>query len=183
MSSAISHDHPGLAGRGDVDQPALVGDGALALRLGLGHGGEDLARLGDLGLGRGEDRVGERDLARVDRPLADHAEGRGAAGLGGEAVGVGEVAEGAVDRQHAVGAAGGDDRGGDAVPGVAVERRARRLAVLRRQHVVAVLGAADAGGLHPHRGGEVGGAEAHRLQPRRAGGDLADVGEARARSR
>ena len=46
------------------------------------------------------------------------------------------------------------------------------------EHVVVLLGAADAGGLHPHRGGEIGGAEAHRLQPRRGGGDLIDMGDA-----
>ena len=125
------HDDLGLTHRGDVDEPALVGDGALAPGLGLGHGGEDLAGLGDLGLRGGEDLVGELHLGGVDRPLADHAHGGRAAGLGGEAVGVGEVAERAVDRQDAVGAAGGDDGGGDAVPGVAVDVRARRLVVLR----------------------------------------------------
>jgi hypothetical protein len=46
------------------------------------------------------------------------------------------------------------------------------------QHVVVFLRPADAGGLHPHRRREIGGAEAHRLHAGAGGGDLFDVGDA-----
>ena len=69
----------GLADRGDVDQPAIEADRALALRAGGRHRLEDAARLLDLGRRRRHDLVGERDLARMDRPLALAAERRGAA--------------------------------------------------------------------------------------------------------
>src|SRR3546814_3440615 len=71
-----------------------------AFLLGLAHGLQDALGLVDLGLGGAVDLVGELDLARVDRPLALAAEHRGAARLGLEALRVGEVAEGAVDRSE-----------------------------------------------------------------------------------
>ena len=46
------------------------------------------------------------------------------------------------------------------------------------RHVIVFLRAADAGGGHAHAGGEIGGAKAHRLQARAAGGDFLDMGDA-----
>ena len=49
-----------------------------------------------------------------------------------------------------MGAAGGDDGGLRPVPGIGPVARALM------QHVVVFLRPADPGGLHPHRGGEIG---------------------------
>ena len=86
---------------------------------------------------------------------------------------VGEIAERPVDRQHAVGAAGGDDGRHRVVPRVGI------VGLALVGHVVIRLGAADPGGGHAHRGGEIGVAEAHPLHPGAGGGDLLDMGEAR----
>ena len=108
----------------------------------------------------------------MDGPFADHAQRGDAAGLGAEALVVGEVAEGPVDRQHAVGAAGGDDGGGGPVP------RVGPVVLALVQHIVVGLRAADAGGGHAHRGREIGGTEAHGDQPGRGRGDFLDMGDA-----
>ena len=65
--------------------------GTGARRLRLAHGRDDALGLGDLVGGGGEDLVGDRDLARVDRPLADGAERRRPGGVGAVAVEVAEV--------------------------------------------------------------------------------------------
>ena len=71
-----------------------------------------------------------------------------------------------------MGAAGGDNGGLRPVP------RIGPVFGTRVQHVVVFLRAADAGGLHAHGGGEIGGAEAHGLKARGCGGDFLDMGDA-----
>src|SRR5260221_14341419 len=66
----LLHDDLGLPSRGEIDQTAVQRDRAHALRSAVFHGGQDF--LGTLHLvDRGRvDGVGERDLARADRPFA-----------------------------------------------------------------------------------------------------------------
>ena len=117
---------------------------------------------------RREHRVGELDLRGMDRPLALDAERRCALGARRVAIGIGEVAERAVDRAQAVGAAG--------------DRHARQREVPLVAGVVGVQ-AADDDGARLVEGGVVGDAEVHRLEPARRGGDGFDVGHAERASR
>src|SRR4030095_6354771 len=106
------------AHRGGIDQeaPAARRPGAALRRrlVGLAHA----PRERDLLLGRREDVVGELDLARMDRPLADEAERRRPGGLAAIALGIAVVRERAVDRVEAVGARGNDDPRARGVPEV-----------------------------------------------------------------
>ena len=151
------------------------GAGAVAHRLDHPAGVRDVLRR------RAEDPLGDLDLRRVQAPRPDAPEQVGVAELvlaGGR---VGDVAERAVVRQHAVGHAGVDHAGDRVVPQVLLVRRAGGVRVVRvgvGAHEVARVAAADAGGLHPAVGGEVGGAERQALHPRRGGADLLDVGDA-----
>ncbi len=102
----------------------------------------------------------------MDRPLALDAERGRALGARRVAVGIGEVAERAVDRTQAVGAAG--------------DRHAREREVPLVARVVGVE-AADDDGARLVEGGVVGDAEVHRLEPAGRGGDGFDVGHAERR--
>ena len=102
MLGLLDHDL-GLLDRGDVDQAAVEDDRALAFFLGLLHGLDDALGLGHLLRGGAVDRIGEGDLARVDRPLALAAEAGRTVGPGVEALGIGEVAERPVDGAQALG--------------------------------------------------------------------------------
>ena len=73
--------------------------------------------------GRREHLVGELDLRGMDRPLAFDAESGGALGAGRVACRIGEVAERAVDRTQAVGAAGDRHARQGEVPLVARDSR------------------------------------------------------------
>ncbi len=105
----------------------------------------------------------ERDLAGVDRPFAFAAERGGAAGAFLVTLGVGEVAEGAVDGAQAIGAAG-DDHAAD-----------------RGMPLVAGVMGVEATDVHrpgAHGGGVVGDAEVERIEPAAELGDGLDVGHA-----
>src|SRR5262249_48223230 len=95
------------------------------------------------------------DLARVDRPLADRAEGRRPRRLASVAVRVAEVRERAVDGVETVRAGGDDHARAGVVPEVA--------GILGRQRPADALARR-----------EIAEAEDERLQARRAGGDLLD---------
>ena len=99
----------------------------------------------------------------MDRPLALAAEHGRAPRLGAEAVGVGEVAERAVDRAQAIGARGDHHAGDGVVPHVAPVDLARAVLGLVGQHRVVRVDAADAGGARAGAGGVVGDAEMQRL--------------------
>ena len=111
----------------------------------------------------------------MDRPLALAAEHRGAVGLGAEAVGIGEVAERAVERTQAVGPGGDHHPGDGVVPDIAPVDLAPAVGVGVGEHVVVRMAPADAGGAGLGRGGVVGDAEMQRLVARARRGDLVDV--------
>src|SRR6202162_1213236 len=72
----------------DVDHHAVDLNRAQALGLGLAVGGFHLAGALDIRLAGREDLERGRDLRRMDRPFADHAERFGAPRLAAEAVSV-----------------------------------------------------------------------------------------------
>ena len=119
---------------------------------------------------------------RVQRPGADAAHQEGGAELGLAAGRVLDVAEGAVEGQDPGRGAGVDHAGDRVVPEVLLGADPVGLGVLGvgrvLHHPVAGVAAADPGRLHPPRGGEVGGAEAHPLHARAGGGDLLQVDDA-----
>src|SRR3546814_3569561 len=163
------------------DEAAVQRHGAFAFVLGRANGRQDALGLVDLGLGGAVDLVGELDLARVDRPLALAAEHRGAARLGLEALRVGEVAEGAVDRPQARGARRHHHAGDGVVPHVPPVVVALTLVVVIGQHAVHLVGAADDRGARLGRSGVVGDAEVQALVARRGRGDGVPVGHAQGR--
>src|SRR6056297_3249079 len=165
-------DHLCLFDRGDVDKTALVGGRAFAACCRFFHGLQDFAGFLHGLCGGGENLVGKGDLLGVDGPFADHSKGGGAQRLCPEAVIIREVAEGAIDGQKAVRAAGGDDGGLGPVP------RVGPVFLALADHIVVFLRTADAGGGHAHGGREVGGAEAEGLHAGAGGGDGFDVGDA-----
>ena len=117
----------------------------------------------------------------MQRPGADAAEQEGGAELRLAALGVRDVAVGAVEGQRADGGAGVDHARDRVVPGVLLVAGAGGVGVVRvgiGDRTVAGVPAADAGGLHAARGGEVGGAEGHALDARGGAGDLLEVGDA-----
>src|SRR4051794_478184 len=165
----------GLADRGDVDQPAVERDRALPLPARLLHRGQDAPGALDLLLGRGEDLVGERHLRGVDRPLALAAEHGRAPRLGADAVGVGEVAERAVDRPQARRARRSHQGGGGVVPHVAPVGVALAVLALVGQDRVVGARTADDGGTRTGAGRVVGDAEVQALVALGGAGDLVDV--------
>src|SRR3546814_8223657 len=153
------------------DEAAVQRHGAFAFVLGRANGRQDALGLVDLGLGGAVDLVGELDLARVDRPLALAAEHRGAARLGLEALRVGEVAEGAVDRPQASGARRHHHAGDGVVPPVPPVVVALTLVVGIVHHAVHLVGAAADRGARLGRSGVAGDAEVPALVARRGRGD------------
>src|SRR5664279_4882616 len=147
----------------------------------VGDGLDDLFGEGDLvGVGR-VDLLGDGDLGGVQRPGADAAEQEGGAELGLAPLLVADVAVGTVEGQRADGGAGVDHARDGVVPRVLLVAGTRRIGVAGvgvGDGAVAGVPAADAGGLHAPRGGQVGGPEAHALDPRRGAGDLLEVGHA-----
>ena len=136
------------------------------MRLGLVH----------LRRGRAHHLVGERDLARMDRPLALAAERRRPPRRGAVAVGIGEIAERPIDRAQAVSARRHHHARECVVPHVAPMHVA--LSALDRigQHHVAGIRPPDIRGARASRSGVVGHPEMQRLVARACRGDSVDVG-------
>ena len=111
----------------------------------------------------GKDFVGQRDLAGVDGPFAFVTQDGCALAGGAEAIGVVEVAEGAVDRAQAVGAAGDQHAVLGEMPGVGPMEVAPGFGFVG-EHAVIGVHAADDGGAGAGAGGVVGDAEAHGFE-------------------
>lgn len=105
---------------GDVDHGSVHGDRPQSARLGRVESGDQFAGLGDLLVCGAELLVGQGDLAGMDGPLAEEAEGVGEAGLLLVTVRVAEVGEGAIDGRDP----GGAGRNGSAWCTNCSERRA-----------------------------------------------------------
>src|SRR5690606_14485200 len=120
--------------------PAVDGDGAAPLAGGGVVCLDHAPGPGDLVRGGGEDLVDDRDLARVDAPLAVVAHRPAEHGRAAAAVGVAEVGVGAVDHQHPRRAGGHEQVVHDVL--VAVTGVGR----------VPFVEGADGSGGHSHRG-------------------------------
>jgi hypothetical protein len=96
------------ADRRGIDQAAVERDRPLAVFRGVLHRSEDPLGPFHLGVGWREHLVRQGDLRWVDRPLALAPERGRSPGRGPVALGIGEVAEGTVDRAETLGAARGD---------------------------------------------------------------------------
>ena len=124
-------------------------------------------------------RLGDGDLARMKRPGAGAAHQEGVAELRFAGVGVGKVAERAVERLDAVGRARVDHAGDRVVPEILLRARSRRAGSLGvGEHLIVGVAAADPRRLHRARGGEIGRPEAHAVHARRSGGDRLDIVDA-----
>ena len=170
MASAMATVRARHLGVQQLHHAALDRDHALALVLRLVEGGDDLAREGDLGLGRREHLVGGRDLVGMDQRLAVEAEPAAVHALAAQAVGILEVVVDAVEHVEAVGARRRDGRRQP------VERRAPVDRQIGARLLDEVVGAHDEAGEPRARlaggGGDVGDVEDgkrrldHRPQPR-----------------
>ena len=160
-----------------VDQDAVQTDSAAALgRLRL-HALDEAVGPGDLGIGRREHFVGDRDLGGVDGPLALKAERARAQATGPEALRVCVVGERPVDGPLPVGPASVGDAGEREVP-LVVPVPLGRGALSAGQHSVVRVGRSEYGVEVLQFDGIVSNPEDDPFQPGRRGGDRLDIGEA-----
>src|SRR5215213_358370 len=171
---------------GEVDHDLALLPGGVVLHLAVDHVYAAAVRdrldhlLGELDLVRigREDPLRDLDLRGVERPRTHAAEQERRPELRLAALGVLDVAVGAVEGEDPRAGTGVDHARDRVVPGVLLGGGARRVGVVRVRvldHAVARVPAAHARRLHAPVRGEVRGPEAHALHARAGGGDLLGV--------